>query len=73
MSPNAKPQKTDVADGSNGHRPSHWRELAKATAAEQDPAKVIERAKELIRALDAESNERMTRPHHGKRNDDTAA
>lgn len=45
-----------------------WRDLAKATAAELDPAKVLERARELIRALDAESQERIEHfdKHHDK-------
>ena len=70
MTPEAK---TQTADPSKIHRPPHWRELAEATALEQDPAKVIERAKELIRALDAESDERMERSHQSKRDDNTAA
>jgi hypothetical protein len=49
----------------------NWRDLAQATAAEQDPAKVLERARELIRALDAESQERME--HCGKHHDKAAS
>ena len=41
-----------------GDRTPNWRDLAEA-ATEQDPIKVLEHAKELIRALDAESQERM--------------
>lgn len=73
MTPEAKPSKTQVADPSQAPRPPHWRELAEATALEQDPAKVVERAKELIRALDAESDERMEHCHQSKRDGETAA
>jgi len=48
-----------------------WRDLAKATAAELDPAKVLERARELIRALDAGSQERIE--HCGKHQDKAAS
>ena len=47
-------------------RTPDWRELAEAAAAEQDPTKVLERARELIRALDAESQERMEHLPEGK-------
>jgi hypothetical protein len=36
-----------------------WREIARKAANEQDPEKVLELARELIRALDSESNNRM--------------
>lgn len=58
-------------------RPSHadpapnWRDLAQEPATEQDPTRVLERARELIRALDAESQERME--HCGKQHDKAAS
>lgn len=73
MIPETEPSKAQAADPSNIQRTPHWRELAEATALEQDPAKVIERAKDLIRALDAESDARRERSHPSKRDDNTAA
>ena len=40
--------------------PRSWREIARLTAQEQNPQRVLELAQELIRALDIESNRRMT-------------
>lgn len=37
---------------------SSWQHLAEKTAREQDPKKVVELAKELIRALDEQQNSR---------------
>lgn len=36
-----------------------WREIADLTAKEEDPQKVLDLAKELIRLLDEESNKRF--------------
>ncbi len=49
-----------------------WRDIARLAANEQDPQKVLTLAQELIRALDMESDRRMTsvaeerRAHSGK-------
>lgn len=58
MSPDPKPSRNETR-AARADRAPNWRDLAKAAAAEQDPTKVLERARELIRALDAESQERM--------------
>ena len=54
-------------------REPKWRELAQAAATERDPLKVLERAKELIRALDAESQERMQHLAERKHSDKAAS
>ena len=54
-------------------RTQNWRDLAEAAAKEQDPTKVLERARELIRALDAESQERMEHLATGKHPDRAAS
>ncbi|HET8825657.1 MAG TPA: hypothetical protein VFM77_11050 [Terriglobales bacterium] len=58
MTRGSKPSKRDTRESRNDPAPN-WRELAQAAASEQDPAKLVQRAQELIRALDAESQERM--------------
>lgn len=40
-------------------RSQNWRDLARSTANEKDPARVLERAQELIRALDVEAQKGM--------------
>ena len=62
MTPDAKPPKRDTGESRHDPTAPNWRELAQATASEQDPAKLVQRAQELIRALDAESQERMEHP-----------
>jgi hypothetical protein len=37
-----------------------WRELAKRTAEQEDPEKVLQLAQELIRALDKQSDQRTS-------------
>ena len=39
--------------------PRSWRELAALVAEEEDPQKILLLAKEMIRALDAESSKHM--------------
>ena len=39
--------------------PRSWRDIAQLAAQEQNPQRVLELARELIRALDAESNRRL--------------
>lgn len=58
MTPDPKALRKDPV-ATRADRTPNWRELARAAATEQDPTKVLERARELIRALDAESQERM--------------
>lgn len=58
MNPDPKRSRNETLSARADHT-SNWRELARAAATEQDPTKVLERARELIRALDAESQERM--------------
>lgn len=58
MAPDPKPPRKETGTA-RVDRTLNWRELAQATATEQDPTRVLERARELIRALDAESQERM--------------
>ncbi|HWH61162.1 MAG TPA: hypothetical protein VN682_26295 [Terriglobales bacterium] len=72
MTPDPKPPKRDTGESRN--TPSaNWRELAQATASEQDPTKVVQRAQELIRALDAESQERMEHSPVDKHRDKAAS
>ena len=54
-------------------RTRSWRELAQATAEEQDPSKVVRRARELIRALDSESDRRMEQSRRGRHRDKPAS
>lgn len=60
MTPDPKAPKKETREPRAGRSPN-WRELARSTANEKDPARVLERAQELIRALDAESQEPMQR------------
>ncbi len=50
-------QRREPRDG----RSPNWRDLARSTANEKDPARVLERARELIRALDVEAQQRIER------------
>jgi len=54
-----------------------WREIARLTAQEQNPHRVLELAQELIRAIDAESNRRMAQsgssPQNSNENEKGAA
>lgn len=72
MTPDPKRSRNETVSARADHLPN-WRELAKAAAAEQDPTKVLERARELIRALDAESQERMEHLATGKHPDKAAS
>jgi len=65
MTPDPKRSRKETRSAPVGRSPD-WRELAQAAATEQDPTKVLERARQLIRALDAESQERMEHLHEGK-------
>jgi hypothetical protein len=58
MTPKSNPLRKET-DPTRANRLPNWRDLGRAAASEQDPAKVLERDQELIRALDAESQERM--------------
>lgn len=69
----AKSPKRDTGESRKDHAAPNWRDLAQATAAEQDPAKVLQRAQELIRALDAESQERMEHSPVDKHRDKAAS
>jgi hypothetical protein len=71
MTPDPKPPRKET-QRSRTHGPPNWRDLAQAAATEHDPAKVLERARELIRALDAESQERMEHLPTAKHRDKAA-
>jgi hypothetical protein len=73
MTPDAKPPKRDTGESRHDSTAPNWRELAQATVSEQDPAKVVQRAQELIRALDAESQERMEHASVDKHRDKAAS
>jgi hypothetical protein len=72
MTPDPKSPRKET-QGSRTNGPPNWRDLAQAAATEQDPAKVLERARELIRALDAESQERMENLPTAKHRDKAAS
>ncbi len=58
----------------DGKPPRSWREIAQLTSQEHDPQRVLELARQLIRALDAESNRRMAQSGDNlKINDNGAA
>ena len=58
MTPDPKRSRKETRSARADRAPDR-RKLARVAATEQDPTKVLERAQELIRALDAESQERM--------------
>ncbi len=72
MAPDPKPPRKESGT-TRVDRTLNWRELAQATATEQDPSRVLERARELIRALDAESQERLEHLPAGKHSDKAAS
>ncbi len=72
MTLDPKPSRKETRNARAGQAPN-WRDLARAAAAEQDPTKVLERARELIRALDAESQERMEHSAEAKLSDKGAS
>jgi len=47
--------------------PRSWREIAQFAAQEQNPQRVLELARELIRALDAQSNRRLAQSGNNRK------
>lgn len=73
MSPGDKPPQNCTPTSRNrAKRSPSWRELAQATADEQDPAELVRRAQELIRALDSESD-MLNEQVHDRRNEKAAS